>query len=66
MSDPTCSTCHWWRPVDQKRVTGACHRFPPKTVVGPDEDDPSEWDVKGSVWPVTPAHELCGEYRGAN
>lgn len=67
MSDgPTCGQCHFFEAIGAKKLSGACHRFPPTTVVMPDADEPSEIDIKGAVWPILPATQWCGEFRGAN
>ena len=65
MSDGrTCAQCHFWESASEKRTVGACHRYPPTTVVFPDDDGGT--DIKGSVWPMVPAEQWCGEFRGAN
>lgn len=60
----SCAQCAFYEAVGEKRVSGVCHRYPPKTVVFP--DDNGETDIKGSVWPVMPGEQWCGEFRGAN
>lgn len=65
MSDGrTCGQCFFFEAVGDKREAGACHRYPPRTVVFPDEN--GETDIKGAVWPLIPAAQWCGEFRGAN
>ena len=41
-----CGTCHWWRPFDQDKLGGQCHRMPP-------------FDTG---WPVTEPQDFCGEH----
>jgi hypothetical protein len=60
----SCAQCWFFVAEDEKRVSGACHRYPPKTVVFPDER--GETDIKGSVWPFVQGEQWCGEFRGAN
>lgn len=65
MSDGrSCGQCFFWEPAGEKRTSGVCHRFPPRTVVF--EDENGDTDIKGSVWPLVSAEQWCGEFRGAN
>lgn len=60
----TCAQCAFFEAMGEKRASGARHRYPPRTVVF--QDDDGDTDIKGSVWPMIPATQWCGEFRGAN
>ena len=59
-----CSECKWWT------ANGVCHRLPPRPST-PNELDAGDcrakdnlnlWLCDLTVWPITAASEICGEY----
>ena len=52
-STSTCSTCRFWKPIDDRPGAGKCRWGPPNWVrTGPNQ--PS-----AAAWPTTPANEFC-------
>lgn len=53
-----CKACRHWHPIARRGTNGAegeCCRFPPHPSPGP-------WGI-AFVFPVTPEHITCGEWR---
>ena len=51
--DNTCDQCAWW--ADLGDDTGQCRRYAPRPRTSTDQ----------VVWPITEAHEYCGEFEDA-
>ena len=52
----TCDGCIFWNDH------GRCHRNAPRPST-PNELEDADWNVDSTVWPVTDAHDWCGEYK---
>lgn len=71
-----CRTCRWWKRLGEGEIEddndeGTCHRFPPSMVFMQALKSPNGYMIDGSGlgdfgWPVTLAHEACGEWSNRN
>jgi hypothetical protein len=62
MSNPTCSTCHWWRAIPEQEAIGKCQLNPPQAFLIPVPRvlEPGKYDNMLAC--ASPQTEASGEY----
>lgn len=73
MSDPTCSTCHFSRPISQEEgdvINEFCSDYEPRRwgplVLTCRHDTPRVVTAQHAFWPITYAGEWCGKHKPAS
>jgi len=65
----SCSQCHFWRGEPYKHgesESRICHRYPPKPMLYPSDNQHPIMYVPSDYMPQTEARSWCGEYKRLN